>query len=651
VDEFASSPFVAAIEPIREGDDEIRAYLEEAEVPPLLPAVAYATGDLSLLRPELRPDPLLFGALPQGGLTDEQQAEARALALDALIRFRDGGCLPAAPPSDETLLQIMEFAVGGEGMAEYVPLVEEELAYRGEDRRAPGWKLSDVAPAVDFRVAVIGAGMSGLLAAHRLQQAGVPFVILEKNGDVGGTWLENTYPGCRVDNPNHNYSYAFAQRHDWPFHFSTQDVLLDYFRRCADAFGLREHIRFHTEVVAAEWSDADRSWSLRVQAADGGEDTVTVHAVVSAVGQLNRPSFPDIPGRDSFAGHSFHSARWDHDLDLRGKRVAVIGTGASAVQFVPEIAPAVEALSVFQRTPPWLAPTPDYHDEVSAGQRWLYGHVPSYSEWNRFCIFWKMGDLALEAVRVDEEWEPKDQSVSAANEMLRTMLGVYVGTEFADRPDLLAHTMPSYPPGAKRLLRDNGVWARALKRENVTLVTAPIREITPTGIVTIDGVEHPADVLVYGTGFQASKFLTPMRVTGRGGVDLHEQWGEDARAYLGITVPGFPNLFCLYGPNTNIVLNGSIVYFSECGVRYILGCIELLLREGERALDVRRDVHDEFGRRVDEGNRSMAWGRSDVPSWYKNVHGHVTQNWPFTLLEYWQRTLRPDPDDYEFVRT
>jgi 4-hydroxyacetophenone monooxygenase len=233
--------------------------------------------------------------------------------------------------------------------------------------------------------------------------------------------------------------------------------------------------------------------------------------------------------------------------------------------------------------------------------------------------------------------------------MLRTMLGVYVGTEFADRPDLLAHTMPSYPPGAKRLLRDNGVWARALKRENVTLVTAPIREITPTGIVTIDGVEHPADVLVYGTGFQASKFLTPMRVTGRGGVDLHEQWGEDARAYLGITVPGFPNLFCLYGPNTNIVLNGSIVYFSECGVRYILGCIELLLRQGERALEVRRDVHDAFGRRVDEGNRSMAWGRSDVPSWYKNAHGHVTQNWPFTLLEYWQRTLRPDPDDYEFV--
>jgi 4-hydroxyacetophenone monooxygenase len=646
---FTSSPFVAEIEPITATDDEIRAFLAEAEVPPLLPALAYATGDLSLLRDELRPDPLLFAAMPQGGLTDEQQAQARELAFDALVRFRDGGCRPAPLPSDGDLLRIMEYAVGGASMAAYLPLLEEELAYRGEDRRAPQWKVDDLAPGADFRVVIIGAGMSGLLAAHRLQQAGVPFVIVEKNDDVGGTWLENTYPGCRVDNPNHNYSYAFAQRHDWPLHFSTQDVLLDYFQRCADAFGLREHIRFETEVLNAEWSDADRNWRVTVRDANGNEETLVADAVVSAVGQLNRPSFPDIKGRDSFAGPSFHSARWDHDLDLTGKRVAVIGTGASAVQFVPEIAPTVGELLVFQRTPPWLGPTPDYHEPVSAGQRWLYGHVPSYSEWNRFCIFWKMGDSVLESVRVDPDWPDKTQSVSAMNEMMRTMLGMYLGVEFADRHDLLEAAMPNYPPGAKRLLRDNGVWARTLKRDNVRLVTDAIREITPSGVVTADGTEHAVDVIIYGTGFQASKFLTPMTVTGRGGIDLHEHWAGDARAYLGVTVPGFPNLFCLYGPNTNIVLNGSIVYFSECGVRYILGCLELLFRNGERALEVRKDVHDEFNERVDAGNRAMAWGCSDVNSWYKNEHGHVAQNWPFTLLEYWERTRRPDPDDYDFV--
>jgi 4-hydroxyacetophenone monooxygenase len=642
------SPFVGAVEPITESDDEIRRALEEAEIPPLLPALAYLTGDLSLLRDDLRPDPLLI-AMPQGGMSEDQLAAARELALDALIRYRDGGCQPAPIPSDDDILRIMEYAVGGAEMRDYLGLLEEELAARGEDRRAPGWHKSDVAPDVDFKVLIIGAGMSGLLAAHRLQQAGVDFTIVDKDDEVGGTWYENKYPGCRVDNPNHNYSYSFAQRHDWPLHFSTQDVLLDYLQRCADAFDLRPKIRLGTEVQTVSWSDEDERWSVVVRTPKGNEETIEANAVISAVGQLNQPSFPDIPGRDSFAGTTFHSARWRHDVDLGGKRVAVIGTGASAVQFIPEIAPEVGELVVFQRTPAWFGPTEDYHDEVSPGQRWLYGHVRSYSEWNRFWIFWRMGDGVLDGVRVDPDYEPKGAAVSLANDIVRMMLAEYINMQFGDRPDLLEKVMPVYPPGAKRMLRDNGVWAGALKRENVQLVTTSIREITPTGIVTEDGVAHDVDVLIYGTGFQASKFLTPMTITGRSGIDLHEQWNGDARAYLGVTVPGFPNLFCLYGPNTNIVINGSIVYFSECGVRYILGLVKLLLAGGHRALDIRKDVHDEFNEHVDAENKRMAWGWSDVNSWYKNANGRVAQNWPFTLLEYWKRTLEPNPDDYDFL--
>jgi 4-hydroxyacetophenone monooxygenase len=629
-------------------DDVIRSALADAVLPPLLPALAHVLGDLTLLRDDLRPDPLLIGE-PQAGLTDEQQDAIRELAFAAITRFRDSGAAIAPTPSDADLLSIMEFAVGGTGMEEYLPLLEEELAVDGEDRRAPGWSLEDVAPTTPFRVAVIGAGMSGLAAAYRLQQAGVPYVIFEKNADVGGTWWENTYPGCRVDNPNHLYSYSFAQRDDWPQHFSSQPVLRSYFAWFADEFGVRENIRFSTEVLAATWSEAEMRWNVVVRSAAGEEEVVAADAVVSAVGQLNRPSMPDIPGIDRFTGRSFHSARWDHSVDLGGLRVAVIGTGASAAQFIPIVADEAADLTVFQRTPAWFGPTPDYHAEVPDGLRWLSGHIPFYSQWYRFWIFWRTADGALPGVTVDPTWESTEGSISAENEMARLLLTEYLEAEFADAPDLLPKVMPAYPVGAKRILRDNGIWARTLKRPHVHLVTDSIREITATGVVTVDGTEHPADVIVYGTGFQASKFLTPMKVTGRSGTDLHDRWDGDARAYLGMTVPGFPNFFCLYGPNTNIVINGSIVYFSECEVRYLLGSIRLLLEGGHRAMDVRPDVHDAYNERVDAANRQRAWGVSDVNTWYKNERGRVTQNWPFTLLEFWQRTKEPDPADYEFI--
>ena len=643
------SPFVRGVEPITASDDEIRAALADAVLPPLLPALAYLTGDLTLLRPELRIDPLMIG-MPQGGLTDDQQAAIRDLALEVLCRYRDAGCVPGAAPSDVHLQQILEYTVGlTEGMAAYLPLLEEELAYRGEDRRAPGWALAEVAPGVDVSVAIIGSGMSGILAAHRLQQAGIAYTILDKNTSVGGTWHEAAYPGCRVDNPNHNYSYSFAQRHDWPFHYSPQPVLEQYFRECADAFGVTANVRSGCTVESATWDDAARLWTVAYHDTDGTRHELRANAVISAVGQLNRPLWPSIDGITDFQGEYFHSAEWRHDLDLTGKRVVVIGTGASALQFIPEVAAVAGHVTVLQRTPPWIAPSPDYHERVASGLQWLYRHVPTYSELTRFAIFWRMGDGALEGVRVDPNWQGDGSSVSELSEMGKQVLLMYYQEQFGDRPDLLAKVVPNYPPGAKRAVRDNGIWARTLKRPNVELVTDPIGHIDATGITMADGTHHDADVIIYGTGYQASNFLTPMRVTGRDGRDLHQQWDGDARAYLGVAVPGFPNLFLLYGPNTNIVINGSIIYFSECGVRYILGLLRLMLERGARAVEVRADVHDAFNEAVDAENRRMAWGWSPVNSWYKNAKGRVAQNWPFTLLEYWQRTRQPNPDDVELL--
>ena len=641
------SPFVSGVSPITQSNEQIATALLEAELAPMLPALAYLTGDMSLLREDLRPDPLMLN-MPFAGFTDEQQAEIRGLALETLVRYRDGGCTPAPAPTDEALLRMTEHTVGSDGMADYLPLLEEELAYKGEDRRAPSWRAETLAPGVDINVVIIGAGMSGILAAHRLQQAGVPFTILDKNDNVGGTWFEAAYPGCRVDNPNHNYSYSSAQRHDWPFHYSPQGVLSDYFRQCADHFDVRRHVQFGCAVQQSVWSDADQKWTVSFADASGATKTVTANIVISAVGQLNRPRFPtEIEGFGSFTGETMHSAQWRPEVSLAGKRVVCIGTGASALQFLPHVAEIAADLVITQRTAPWLAPTPDYHEAVAEGLRWLYGHVPSYSEFNRFSIFWRMGDGALEAVRVDPTWESDGSSVSMISEFGRQMLVEYFKAEFDGRPDLLEKVVPNYPVGAKRMVRDNGVWARTLKRPNVHLVTERIARITPTGIEMADGTFHEADVILYGTGYEASKFLTPMTVKGRDGVDLHEHWKGDARAYLGVAIPGFPNFFCLYGPNTNIVINGSIIYFSECGVRYILDLLKLLLAQKASSLEIRADVHDAFNERVDAENAGMAWGWSSVSSWYKNDVGRVSQNWPFTLLEYWQRTKEAEPSDFQ----
>jgi 4-hydroxyacetophenone monooxygenase len=495
-------------------------------------------------------------------------------------------------------------------------------------------------------VLVIGAGMSGLLTGIRLTQAGVPFEIVDKNADVGGTWFENTYPGCRVDNSNHMYSYSFEPNHLWPQHFSPQPVLLEYFRGIARKYDLRKHIRFETFVESLAWDEGRAVWRATLKGPDGKTEIVEANAVVTAVGQLNRPNMPDIKGLGSFEGPAFHSAEWRHDVDLKGKRVGVIGTGASAYQFVPEIAPDVAQLTVYQRTPPWGLPVPHYHDDVPDNMKWVLEHVPYFDKWYRFYLFWMTTEGFLPMVKSDPAWAGPANAVGPENAMLREMAAMALQAQVADRPDLAEKVIPQYPIGGKRAVLDNGVWLAALKRPNVELVTDKIAEITPRGLKTADGVEHEYDVLIYGTGFQASNFLSYLKVKGRGGRDLHETWGGDAKAYLGMTVPGFPNFFITYGPNTNIVVNGSIIFFSECSVRYIIGCLKLLADTGARAIEVSKAVHDDFNRRVDEANAGWAWGSPNVSSWYKNSFGRVSQNWPFGLIDYWRATLAPNPDDF-----
>ena len=640
-------PVTTPIEPITASDADLRKVLEDAHLPALIAALAQDTGDFSLLRDDLIPDTGVVGRA-LGGFMPDQQVRARELAFDALVAFRDGGCVARDNTSQADLRRLIDYVAGGETSDEYVPLLEEELAFPNEDARAPKWNKEQIAPGTPFSVAVIGAGMSGIVASIRLKQAGVPFTIIEKNRGIGGTWWENTYPGARVDNANHMYSYSFAQKVDWPSHFSTQGVLQRYFSSVAEEYGLLPNIRFGTEVESATYDEARALWTLTLRSG-GKTETLEANAVISAVGQLNRPNMPDIPGIGTFEGPAFHSARWDDTVDLHGRRVAVIGNGASASQLIPEVAKEAGELLIFQRTPTWYAPVPNYHEAVPEGLQWLFRHVPHYAQWYRFWLFWTSAEGLLPSARVDADWDGDPNSIGKANDEVRALFTGYLQGEFADRPDLLAKVVPHYAPASKRIVLDNGIWARTLKRDNVQLITEHVDAITPRGVKTADGQEHEVDVIIFGTGFQASKFLTPMKVVGRTGRDLNEQWEGDARAYLGITVPDFPNLFLMYGPNTNIVVNGSIVYFSECETNYILGSIKMLLAGKHRAMDVKRDVHDAYNERVDAENMQMAWGVAEVPSWYRNAKGRTAQNWPFSLLEYWQCTRQPNPADYEFA--
>jgi len=635
------------IRPITASDAEIAAALEDAHIPSLMCALVHITGDDGLVRGPIKPVISFFGD-EQGNISPEDQQTIRARAFDALRKFRDGAPLPPAPSRD-TVNEMVDFLVDRQLTPEYGEFLHAELMLTGEDPYAT--EGLDAIPAEarrNFKVLIIGAGMSGILAGIRLQAAGIPFEIIERHDDVGGTWYQNTYPGCRVDSPNHIYSYSFRPA-DWPQYYSPQPVLREYFDQTASDYGLKAHTRFGTEVKEARFDESRGAWDLVIEKRDGTREVLTANVVISAVGQLNRPKWPDAPGRERFKGISFHSTEWEHEHDLTGKRVLVIGTGASAFQFAPEIAKVAGEVTIFQRTPPWMAPVPTYHDNVPQGKHWLLNHVPYYAKWYRFAMFWNAAEGLLHAVKRDPAWNGQNSSISAENDEVRQMFTDWIAELCEGDQELFRKVVPDYPVGAKRILLDNGNWMRALRRDNVHLVDDPVREITETGIVTVSGKPYEADVLIYGTGFQASRFLWPMQVYGRGGVELQQHWQGDPRAYLGITIPGFPNLFCCYGPNTNIVANGSIIFFSECEVRYILGCIGLLLEGRGAALDCRRDVHDAYNAQVDAANLEMAWGAANVPTWYKNDKGRVTQNWPYPLVEFWRRTRTPNPADYQFL--
>lgn len=635
--------------PIVEDDAFLVRMLAGAELPVLLAALAAALDDTTLLRSDLRPPltPIDTQPHPHGGMTDEQQREAARLALDGLIRLRERGVTSVGTLSDETVGAILSYL--SDGHDEWQGMLRHELDLAPDKGGRPEWRFDEIAGGRTFSTLIVGAGVAGIAAAHRFAQAGVPYVQIEAGPSVGGTWAKNTYPGVRLDTPTFGYSYSFAQRGDWPHQFARGGEIFDYLREVAARAGIDERIEYGTRLLGMRWNEEDRLWEATTRGPDGVLRTRSFSAVVSAIGQLDRPNIPEIPGADTFRGVTMHSQEWDHGVDLSGKRVAVIGTGASAYQIVPAIIDDVSSLVVFQRSAPWMLPAPNYHHDVTEAFAWLTEKVPHYAQWFRLWVILTGIPGRAHTVTAEEGWDGAPASISQKNLELREYLTARVQDQLAGRPDLLAHAVPSYPPGAKRMLRDNEVWARALRSPRTTVVTSGIQRFTERGLVDGDGGVHEVDVVVYATGFKPSDYLEGVEVIGRDGLEIHEFWDGDARAHNGVTVPGFPNLFLVYGPNVGGVVQGSLHFMLERAVEYALEAIrELLVRE-VAAIDVRPEALDRFVAWVDEGNRRMAWGQPYVHTWYQNRHGRVSQIWPYTNVEYWQITEAVEPADHEFL--
>lgn len=631
-------------EPMPYDEQELRAALAVANLPTLLMVMFQLSGDRRWLNAPYRPVRTKgMSDNDTGGFEQEVQDEIRSSAFDILTAWGRGEPMALPMPDDELLVEMITTCMGEQVPEEFGPMFAEDMRAVTQGGRT----RDQVEGAEDFSVLIVGAGISGLSAAVELKAAGIRATIFEKNPDVGGTWFENRYPGCGVDTPSHVYSFSYQSRR-WSTYYGKRDEVLEYVRDVARTTGVIEQVQFETEVASAVYDEMAQRWNVTVRAADGTLTEHVANVVITAVGQLNRPAVPVIEGSDSFGGSQFHSAQWPEGFDVTGLRVGVVGAGASAMQIVPAVADQVEHLTVFQRSPQWIAPSYNYSTPVPEHVHWLMENVPNYHLWYRLRLSWLINDRLHPSLEIDKDWEHPERSINAVNDAHRRVLTAYIASQLEGRDDLLEQSLPTYPPFGKRMLVDNG-WYEALRKPGVDLVTDAVASIDENGLTTSAGDHVDLDVIVYATGFEAKKMLYPLDIQGRGGVTIRERWGdEDARAYLGLTAPDFPNLFVMYGPNINLGHGGSYMFAGECQARYVAELCVQMIQRGAGSIEVRQDVHDEYNDSVDAAHARMIWSHRGMDTWYRNANGRIVTNSPWRVVDYWKMTREVNPDDFVF---
>lgn len=613
--------------------------VQVANIPTLLMVLVQLTGEMHWLEqpyaPQRKPG---MGDNDDGGLTQRHQTEVRDATLNALIDWRQGRPVAISDPEPELLVRMLSVAMGEDVPEMYGPFTKSQLGQRPIETEP-----LDVPEG--FSAIVIGAGVSGICAAIHLQAAGVPFEVLERNDDIGGVWLENRYPGAGVDTPNHLYSYSFLT-YDWPEFFALRDELWSYLDHVVEQFDLRTSIELNTTVEQCEWVAHRQVWRVTSRASDGSIEAREATIVISAAGIFNPPVSPDIDGIDSFEGPAFHTAKWRDDVDLAGQRVAIIGNGASCMQVAPEIQDTVESLTIFQRSNHWAAPFEQFRRKVPDELRFLLRENPIYQAWYRVRLGWTFNDRNHTSLHKDPDWEHSDRSLNATNDGHRRFFESYIRDELGDRQDLFDTVVPTYPPFGKRMLMDNG-WYRMLRNPAVQLVTDSIASIDKTSLHTDDGSQYEADVMIIATGFDVLRFINTYETIGRDGQTLREAWNDDdAKAYLGAFVPGFPNFFTLYGPNLQPGHGGSLLNVIEMQMHYIIDLIDQMTDREIGAIEVRPDVHESWNHAIDAEHEQMVWTHPGMSTYYRNQQGRIVVNSPYRNVDFYEWTRAADLDKF-----
>ena len=617
----------------------LAAAIAAANVPTLACVLVQLTGDRRWI--EGRYVPTRTRGLEDnddGGLPLEVQQEIKDAALAALTAWLAGRPVAMPNPDDALLIEMMSVTLGETIPPEYAGIIREDLGLSPQPAGlAP--------PPPGFTALIIGAGISGLCAAVQLAAAGVAYMIVERRENLGGVWFDNRYPGAACDVPSHLYSFSFAP-YPWSRYFAGSREIHRYLEQVADDFDIRCHIRFGVTVDEARFDEASGTWQTDVRTADGVRETLRANIVISGVGAFNKPRIPDVPGLATFTGASVHTATYpDAGLDLKGRKVVLVGNGASAMQVAPAIVDEVAALTVVQRTPQWVAPFPKFQQPIPAPLQQLLQTVPLYRRWYRLRLSWAFNDKLYDALQQDPNWQGEG-AINPINDAHRRHLTRYIQTQLGDRQDLLGDVLPKYPPFGKRMLLDNG-WFRALTRDHVSHVNGAVVEVRPHSVVTSDGVEHPAEIIIWATGFDVVHLLAPMKVTGIGGRDIHHDWnGDDARAYLGTVVPGYPNFFCLYGPNTQFGHGGSLITVLERQMHYVMSLLRQMFAAKLATVDVRQDIHDAYNAEVDDRHSRMIWTYPGVENYAQNSKGRIVVNNPFRIIDVWGMTETADLADY-----